>query len=1038
MSFCTRIILKEISINKNGILKIKQPADSIFGSAGCFAHYYFNKMGLLFLKRVIKLCRKMCWYLRNGKEGLKNMLKKFMCVFICFAFALTSVSAALPSENEDFEKYEPGEKVVIFNSGESKNGASFEVVKDPLDEENKVLKITNDSSADRYMSINGDFSDRTIIRFKIYCPESGEFSIYFRDSVSTDNNMTLFKLKNDQISCAGTVQKYDRSKWISVKIVINMSEDYIDYYSNIDSDYNGEKLVAETSFSKLFGTRFENHTKENTNMRFGLMKSTGEAYLDDFGVAGDYSLLSGMFVSPVRAYKNIDGTDYEISSLRGGALSFSTDITNMEEEAKTASAVFALYDKNGKLKNCSVSENALIEYGQTVTLRANMNVTTPDEGDLVKTFIVEDLNNIKPLAQVFEFETGNTYERPLAAEILDDAYKNHPDETSHPRVVRTKSDFDKLRGYVETDENYALWFEQIKKNASSALTAALPTYTYDVRNTILSQSRLAMNNILTLAFMYQMTGDDTYAEGVWRFAGVVCDKEKFPDWNAQHHYLDTGEMGFAVALAYDWCYDYWTDERKQIMETALYDNIVSISLGVFEGKYGYSGLKAATNWNPVCNGGSICAAAAIFHKYPKEASRLIAYSTTALESCLTDYAPLGGYSESPTYWTYGTTYLMWCISTLDSLCGKDYSISKAPGIKTTGYFPAYISGPCGNWNYHDGGTGYLDTSLSNFFAAKFDDKNLAGMRYNILKNGMYTKSINPDCKDLLFYNPDLINDNFSLDDLDLDFYYPKIETAVMRKSFIDRNSMFTGLHGGYNSANHGDLDAGSFILDVDGERIIDELGSDNYALASYFNSGASGKRWQYYKKNAEGQNSIMIADDSSVEHGQNPVARVEINRFETNKSGAIAVADMLPALGSKVESAKRGVMLCNDRTQTVVQDEIRFTSPTELYWLAHTKGKIEISADGKSAVITKGKVSVCAKLISDDDSLVFESAPEKPFLDTTYTGDGENSRTNFTKLYIHAKDVTSFNTSVVFYQISGDGADCGYEKIPIDSWTVED
>ena len=42
-------------MDKNGILKIKQPADSIFGSAGCFAHNYFNKKGFTFFKACDKI-----------------------------------------------------------------------------------------------------------------------------------------------------------------------------------------------------------------------------------------------------------------------------------------------------------------------------------------------------------------------------------------------------------------------------------------------------------------------------------------------------------------------------------------------------------------------------------------------------------------------------------------------------------------------------------------------------------------------------------------------------------------------------------------------------------------------------------------------------------------------------------------------------------------------------------------------------------------------------------------------------------------------
>lgn len=972
---------------------------------------------------------------------MKKIFTSVLCIVLSVCFSVSAF--ALSDWTDDFDSYYIGATKVGISFSANTETSIIEVDYDPLDETNKVLKIDHDGESDRYMSRSGDYSKKTTIKFKFYLPESGGLRMYFRDSLGTTNNMYIFSATTDKISAAGQTLNYDNSKWVSIQLSLDMRADSIALYTDIENGYNGMlTLAGKSSFSELFGECYENHTTNSTTLRIGPMKSKAKVYLDDCTIMSNVSLSDNFFARPFSAFKKFSDIYDRVASLRTGNIMFSSEITALSADTDSATLLFALYGADGRMKDLVSSEKQTFSLGETKTVSATMNITSLEKGDYVRTFLLDDTNNIKPLMESYDFTQSELYYRPGTYEVLEDLLENHPTEYDHPRVVRTNEEFDTLRSYLETDSYFKSLFDKVK--ASANLTPSLPSYTYDARNTILSQSRNAMNAILPLAFLYQMSDTEedkaAYADAVWRVAGLVCDTEQFPDWNHHHHYLDTGEMALAVAIAYDWCYDYWTDEQLKIMEDALYNNIIEISLGVFEGRYGYSGLKATTNWNPVCNGGTITAAAAIAHKYPTECAKVISYSTEAIEKCLHDYAPSGGYSESPTYWDYGTTYLMWCLSTLDSACGTSYGIEKASGLSITGYFPAYATGPTGNWNYHDGGTGYLNTSLSMFFADKYNDPNLAGMRYNYLNNGIYGKSLSPNFKDLLFYNPELINPDFDANDLDLDSYYQGIETVFMRGSFTDKSTIFTGLHGGYNSTNHGDMDAGTFILDAEGVRFIDELGGDAYTLDGYFGKGDNGKSWKYYRKGTEGQSTIMIADDETIPYGQKGSANIKITDFVSKPSGSYAVADMAPALGAKVTEAKRGVFLSDNRSEVIVQDEISFNAPTELYWLAHTKGSVTVDTDGKRAVIERNGKYMAAYLISDNDSLVFETMDAEPLLSVTYTGEGENSRAAFKKLYIHAKDVNSFNTSVVFRIIDSPDAqkNYNYEYKSISEWSIEE
>src|SRR5262249_7860854 len=56
----------------------------------------------------------------------------------------------------------------------------------------------------------------------------------------------------------------------------------------------------------------------------------------------------------------------------------------------------------------------------------------------------------------------------------------------------------------------------------------------------------------------------------------------------------------------------------------------------------------------------------------------------------------------------------------------------------------------------------------------------------------------------------------------------RVPIAVHRSSWSDPNATFIGLKGGSPSASHGHMDAGSFVLDSDGQRWAVDLGKEDY------------------------------------------------------------------------------------------------------------------------------------------------------------------------------------------------------------------
>lgn len=437
--------------------------------------------------------------------------------------------------------------------------------------------------------------------------------------------------------------------------------------------------------------------------------------------------------------------------------------------------------------------------------------------------------------------------------------------------------------------------------------------------------------------------------------------------------------------------------------------------------------------------------------YRDDAMTVIGASILGVESGLWVYGPDGGYEEGPGYWSYGTTYLSVLMSSLDSACGTDYGLYNAPGFAHSVYFTTYLGTMNTTWGFHDGGSGSADTNIAAWFAKKSNDGNVNAIRRQAINNGW--KSAN--WYDIVWFSPHIVNDTITLE---LDAYYSLDAVVTFRDTWDEKNSVFVGLHGGDNSASHGDLDIGNFMISVDGVHMICELGSDEYNMAGYFGV----YRWSYYRKRAEGQNTLVMlphgeswagktgipyADPVTNKDGtentpkpdQEAGAVSKCLRYETSTNSALAVVDMAPAFSKYVSNDKgaiRGLWFKDDRSTIIVQDEGSYKQAMDIWWFAHTQGNITVSEDGKTAIIERGGIYLYAELVTNIESAKFY-ASEAVSLDPDYvgdpdksainpetgkpyhTGDYEMSRDGITKLCIKAENVTEYKLAVVFKVVAG-------------------
>ncbi len=647
------------------------------------------------------------------------------------------------------------------------------------------------------------------------------------------------------------------------------------------------------------------------------------------------------------------------------------------------------------------------------------SVTWYDKGNMVVVGEAAKLDD-SSLQDIYQYVL---YTRPKAQTFIDNL------NNVHPRVMATKEDFDRIREGVKS-EPMKSWLEETLKTADGYMEKETLKYVKPDGLRLLDTSREMLARMTNLGMAYQITGDKKYVERAWKDLEAVG---KFKDWNHQSHYLDTAEMTTAVAIGYDWMYDCWSDQQKEFLVKTIVKHGLKQGVKCYNGQPGVNSgwVTWDWNWNAVCNGGMAVGALAILDLEPELGSYILEQGLRSLEHMLPEFAPDGAWKEGPGYWNYTVQYLVYYMSTLQTANGTDYGYLKLHNVDKTAYFPIYGSSAQGSFNIGDAGNGLVNASEIFFFANQLADGDLARIRLNQMQEYGWKG----DKMDLLFFHPDVVSDSV---ELPLDYYFGYTELASFRSAWSENTANFAAIHAGQNNVSHGNLDSGTFVLDMMGTRWAIDLGADDYNLPGYFSAtGSNSQRWNYYRCRGEGQNTIVIDPGQGADQVYD--AFTEINRFESKERGGIAVVDMTPALANGAKAAKRGMKMDNNRQRVVLQDEISLNGGTHsLWWFMHTQADVTIAEDGKSAILSRGGSKLYVGLECSDKDAKFSVMDAVP-LPGSSKQEGQNGNAGVRKLALNLPKAKGNVTISVTFKPYVDGVPTvKAEVIPIDDWTIPD
>ena len=509
---------------------------------------------------------------------------------------------------------------------------------------------------------------------------------------------------------------------------------------------------------------------------------------------------------------------------------------------------------------------------------------------------------------------------------------------SQPRLVINSKIERNLKKKLKTDSVVQNMYRAIRLNAESVFDKPLLKRELEGKR-LLGVSREMLWRINMLGMVYRIEKDRKILNRINDEVVAVCN---FSDWNPKH-YLDVAEMAMAVAFALDWTAGKLAKSTIKLAKTALIEKGIKPS-------YANDGnarwVTGTNNWNQVCNGGMIAASIAIAEVDPELAAKTIHRALDGLPHSLVEYGPDGVYPEGSTYWSYGTRFSVVTAAMCESAFGTDFGHFEYPAFKKSATFRLMMNTPSGwYFNFADCGDKRNesgDLALA-WFAVKTGNKAFFERDRFLMpaeKMGKVSRLAGAGLVWLSQYeekgevkSPAVWKGEGSN------------PVVVFTNGENDPHNYYFGGKGGRGMVNHGNMDGGSFIFELNDVRWVVDPGNQNYydlekVGFDLWNRDQDSDRWTLLTKNNFGHSTITINDELHRTEGL-----VTLSDF---KSGDMpeATFDMSATLGELVANASRR-FLKDSRVSIVIEDEIEKSDVTDLItWQLLTTADIEIVAGG--------------------------------------------------------------------------------------------
>ncbi len=507
-----------------------------------------------------------------------------------------------------------------------------------------------------------------------------------------------------------------------------------------------------------------------------------------------------------------------------------------------------------------------------------------------------------------------------------------------PRLVVDRDIFKNLKKKTKSDPVIQNMYEAIKLNAVEIRKEPL-LERRKIGRRLLSVSREMLYRMNMLGMVYLIDKDVEVLSRINEEVLAVCN---FSDWNPSH-YLDVAEMSLAVALALDWTAGDLPESTIELAKSTLIEKGIKPSYNP-DGNTGW--VTGTNNWNQVCHGGMIAAAIVIAEDDPELASRTIHRALEGMPHALVEYGPDGNYPEGSTYWGYGTSFSVITSSMLESAFGKDFGIAEYPAFKESATFRVLSIAPSGRYyNYADCGDRRSengDVTLA-WFALKTGNE-VFFEKERFLRSpsemGELSRLAGAGLVWISQFEPTTQEE------------LPKAwkgegsnPIVIFHGGEDDPHQYYFGGKGGRGTVNHGNMDGGSFVFELNGVRWIIDPGNQSYhdlekTGFQLWGKSQDSERWKLLNKNNYGHSTLTVDGKLHVVDGM-----ATITDFKTG-SKPEATIDLTPTFEGQLKSARRRFVK-DSPTSLLIEDYLEVDDQTQMVtWQFITQADVDLTDQG--------------------------------------------------------------------------------------------
>lgn len=527
---------------------------------------------------------------------------------------------------------------------------------------------------------------------------------------------------------------------------------------------------------------------------------------------------------------------------------------------------------------------------------------------------------------------------PTLDNPMTEAYLNTHLQRKSPKIILTPSFKKALKSKIKNRPEIGNYYQAIKLNADRIVGEPLLKRIKTGRR-LLSVSREMLYRMGVLSMVYIIEENKDILDRINEELLAVC---AFSDWNPSH-YLDVAEMSLALAIAVDWVGE---DLPKSTVEKVK-ENLIEKGIKPSYNKKGNTGwVNGTNNWNQVCHAGMIAASIVIADDDPALASKTISRALKGMPRALVEYGPDGVYPEGSTYWGYGTSFSVMTSSMLGSAFGTDFGLADYPAFRESADFRVLCNTPSG-WYYNFADCGDKRSAQGDVTLAWFAMHTGNALYY---EKDRFMMSPEDMGKLPRIAGPALVwmsqFEAGSEMEAPINWVGRGANPVVIFRGDEQNPDYYFGGKGGRGTVNHGNMDGGSFIFELNGVRWSVDPGNQNYhALEktgfSLWDRCQECERWSLLTKNNYGHSTLTVNDALHVVDGF-----ADIVDF-TSESKPTATIDLTATFAGQLASARR--TFTKDSPRSILIEDVIVPDPQHtkvVTWQMMTTADVQVVHGG--------------------------------------------------------------------------------------------